>query len=440
MMNTTNVKKYLFGMIMIILFIPCIQHSLHLVGEKSLRGAVNYAPDISFDKKEWFQGKYQEEKEKYLNDGFGFRSFFVRLNNQIRYSLFNKANANGVIIGRENYLYEENYIKAYYGQDFIGKEKIEERFNQLKFIQDTLQKLNKSLLLVYASGKASFFPEYIPDNLRIERKETNYDNHIAKSLEKNLNYIDFNKYFVENRSTSKYPLYPKYGIHWSEYGMSIVADSIIKYIEQWKHINMPNLVRGNIAMGQAHGSDYDIGDGLNLMLPIGRDILAYPAVSFEPKEDKKSISVCVIADSYYWGLYNMGISQVFNNHEFWYYNKERHIANVKGNTMIENIDFAKELQKFDLFIILGTEATLKEFGWGFIESCYKYFSHDQPSATITDEAFNTKVKQLFDYILTDVKWMADIKAISLKEGLSTDSIAMKQAQYLISEEMKKNKN
>ena len=108
--------------------------------------------------------------------------------------------------------------------------------------------------------------------------------------------------------------------------------------------------------------------------------------------------------------------------------------------MIENIDFAKELQKFDLFIILGTEATLKEFGWGFIESCYKYFSHDQPSATITDEAFNTKVKQLFDYILTDVKWMADIKAISLKEGLSTDSIAMKQAQYLISEEMKKNKN
>lgn len=80
---------------------------------------------------------------------------------------------------------------------------------------------------------------------------------------------------------------------------------------------------------------------------------------------------------------------------------------------------------------------MKEFGWGFIESCYKYFSHDQPSATITDEAFNTKVKQLFDYILTDVKWMADIKAISLKEGLSTDSIAMKQAQYLISEEMKK---
>lgn len=159
MMNTTNVKKYLFGMIMIILFIPCIQHSLHLVGEKSLRGAVNYAPDISFEKKEWFQGKYQEEKEKYLNDGFGFRSFFVRLNNQIRYSLFNKANANGVIIGKENYLYEENYIKAYYGQDFIGKEKIEERFIQLKFIQDTLQKLNKSLLLVYASGKASFFSE-----------------------------------------------------------------------------------------------------------------------------------------------------------------------------------------------------------------------------------------------------------------------------------------
>ena len=112
----------------------------------------------------------------------------------------------------------------------------------------------------------------------------------------------------------------------------------------------------------------------------------------------------------------------------------------------DKLDALKEASENEANVLMdkGEDAfvkeMMKEFGWGFIESCYKYFSHDQPSATITDEAFNTKVKQLFDYILTDVKWMADIKAISLKEGLSTDSIAMKQAQYLISEEMKKNKN
>jgi hypothetical protein len=35
------------------------------------------------------------------------------MNNQLAFSLFNKAKANGAVVGKENYLYEENYIKAY---------------------------------------------------------------------------------------------------------------------------------------------------------------------------------------------------------------------------------------------------------------------------------------------------------------------------------------
>jgi hypothetical protein len=34
--------------------------------------------------------------------------------NQFAFHLFNKAKANGVIIGKENYLYEEKYINFYY--------------------------------------------------------------------------------------------------------------------------------------------------------------------------------------------------------------------------------------------------------------------------------------------------------------------------------------
>jgi hypothetical protein len=41
----------------------------------------------------WINGDYQREKEKYFNDQFGFRNDFVRLHNQIGYSLFKKMNA-----------------------------------------------------------------------------------------------------------------------------------------------------------------------------------------------------------------------------------------------------------------------------------------------------------------------------------------------------------
>ncbi|MBI4645358.1 MAG: hypothetical protein HY738_01900 [Bacteroidia bacterium] len=67
---------------------------------KPLKGDISLTEDTIFSLRGWFSGKYQEKKEKYLNESFGFRSTMVRLNNQIAFSFFNKAKANGVIIGR----------------------------------------------------------------------------------------------------------------------------------------------------------------------------------------------------------------------------------------------------------------------------------------------------------------------------------------------------
>ncbi|MCZ8286540.1 MAG: hypothetical protein O9353_13905, partial [Bacteroidia bacterium] len=145
------------------MFLPMIQEKLHLKKEYPLKGDIKLPENIEFDKEDWFSGYYQEEKEKYINSAFGFRNQFVKLNNQIAYSMFRKAKANGVIIGKETYLYEQSYINAYTGTDFLGKDSIDHTIGRLKFISDTLNKLGKQLLVVFAAGKASFYPEYIPD-------------------------------------------------------------------------------------------------------------------------------------------------------------------------------------------------------------------------------------------------------------------------------------
>ena len=66
-----------------------------------------------------------------------------------------------VVIGKENYLYEKGYIDAFFGVDFIGHDSIAISAYKLKMIQDTLAKLNKTLLIILAPGKGDFFPEYI---------------------------------------------------------------------------------------------------------------------------------------------------------------------------------------------------------------------------------------------------------------------------------------
>ena len=105
----------------------------------------------------------------------------------------------------------------------------------MKFISDTLQKLNKQLLFVFAPGKASFYPEYIPDKYLTQKGITNYQIFLEGIKQRGINHIDFKKWFSDNKYKSKYPLYPQHGVHWSTYGTALVTDSLIKKIEELRH-------------------------------------------------------------------------------------------------------------------------------------------------------------------------------------------------------------
>ncbi len=347
-----------------------LQGKYKIISIKPLWGSVIPAEKGKFNIKNWFSGDYQQQEEKYLNDNFGFRSFFVRVNNQIEFSLFDKAKANGVIIGKDMYLYEENYIKAYNGIDFIGIDSIRHRLQKVKVLQDTLSKYNKDVIVVFAAGKGSFYPEYFPDNYRVQRGATNYECYVKEAKELGLNYIDFNKYFVDNKFTSKYKLYPKQGIHWSYYGMCIAADSIIKYIEFKRKIDMPNIYWKDIEIDYTRKDDYDIGNGLNLLFKLKREKMGYPKVLIEPDSGKVKPSVLVVSDSFYWGLYNLGIWKTFSSNHFWFYNQQIYSPDLRETMEVSQVTLRNEIMKHDVIIILATEATLPNLGWGFIESAY----------------------------------------------------------------------
>jgi hypothetical protein len=170
-MNDPVIKKSIFLLLLTLLIASFLQSSFELVKLKPLKGAIVKPEKKTFYIEEWFSGAYQEYEEKYLNETFGLRNFFIRINNQLEFILFNNAKANGVIIGKENYLYEENYIKAYNGTDFIGYDSIYQRMQRIKYIQDTLAKLNKNIIIIFAAGKGSFYPEYFPDQYNIPKTQ-----------------------------------------------------------------------------------------------------------------------------------------------------------------------------------------------------------------------------------------------------------------------------
>ena len=369
---TKKIKQGLLILLIFVLLLPLIQKRYKLFKIDWLKGAIVEVPNVKFSSKKWLSSDYQERKEKYINHSFGFREVLIRLNNQLVFDYFQKARANNVVVGKNNYLYEENYIKSYYGIDFIGKDSISTRIEKLKYIQDTLQKLNKTFVLIFAAGKGFYYPEFIPNYLKTKKHLTNYKYYLKCAKIHDINHIDFNNYFMKNKYKSQYPLYPQYGIHWSKYGCWLAADSIISYIESKRNINMRNIFWDSVEIKQPNAEDYDIAAGMNLNSHLKSFNMAYPIIQFEDEINKTKPNVLMISDSFYWGIYGGGISAAFNKSAFWYYNNEVY-SEIPGKQFVKDLNLNEQIKKYDVIAIMSTPATMPELGWGFIENLYHVF-------------------------------------------------------------------
>lgn len=427
-----NISGIIFVFCILILIIPFLHEKTKIIKVKPLKGAIVAKKKPEFEFKKWMDGEFQPAEEEYVNENFGFRNIFVRINNQLSFWLFNKVNVSDVIIGKENYLFERMYIDAYKGADFIGEDSIRSRMEKLKFINDTLTKLNKSLILVFAADKATFYPEYIPEkyNINIPGKKLNFDYHVMFAKEQELNYINFNKYFSSIKNSIKYPLYPKYGIHWSNYGMYIAADSIIHYIEKLRQEDLPEMQLDTILWEKPKGDDYDVADAMNLLFVLKSFPMAYPIIHFESTDRNKKPNLLVISDSFYWGLFNMGFSNGFEKSNFWYYNNQVFPESYSQPTSVKDLNLNNEIKNHDVFIILGSEGTMYNFGWGFIENAYTLFKGvniDQ----VDNRLFEKEVKDKMDYIKTDKKWMEQVEHKAKEYKISVDSMLRKDAMWVI---------
>ncbi len=432
MKSGTDIRSYFFYGLLLLLFVPWIQSIWKPIRVKELRGGIETIVVPNLNEINWFEGRYQHYKEASLNSEFGFRSSFVRLHNQIDFYLFDALHAKSVLRGKDNYLYEYNYITAYYGRDFIGKDSIRRRMSRLQNIQRILESHDKKLILGFAASKGQFYPEYFPDSIQYKKDSTNYEwfRFYADSFQ--IPAIDYNAWFLSMKYISQIPLYPKYGIHWSHYGACLVADSLIHDIEHYLQEDLPELDWSEIEWDSPRYDDNDIEKGLNLMLPLPGPKLAYPKCHFENDPQKNRPNVMVIADSYYWSLFNLGVFNSFHKNFFWYYFNEVYqpgnLPMLKGN---ENL-FIDQLRESDLVFILSTDANLNRLGWGFIEQAEWVLSQKR----YMKSDYQSRVQALIDYIPKDSAWIKHIREKALKMNVGVDSILRMDARWMIDQEGK----
>lgn len=429
----SKVKNFLFILLLVFLSFPAIQKKVKLISSKELNGVFSLTKIPEFTFSGWFRGSYQEQFRQHIEDYPGFKSDFVRLYNQLDYSLFSIAHASKFMVGKHGYLYGTEYISSYLGTNFIGKRYCDEKVRLLKILQDRLWKEKKIfLLVVFAPDKGTFYPEYIPRHY-LENKQdlTNYSYYERRCREAGINLVDFNNYFRLAKDTSRYPLYPKTGIHWSTYGAVRAADSLIRYLGIRTGYPMPSLVIDKIERDkEARDEDADIERPMNLIWKIRHPVYAYPAYHFTRDTSKHKPNGLVIGDSFYWTWYYPGIIRnMFNNVEFWYYGKDIYPQTFNEPMNIGELNFMDAVDRQNIIIFLQTNAGYGNIGFDFID---RLFAELDPA--------QSRVVYYENQIWKTKDWLNNLKKSAEERHLTLDEMIREAAIYMVNQELTDNKH
>jgi len=371
-MNQQGARAFLIGFTLLAL-LTLFQQIFHPIKLAGLQGAFDKGEAPEFSTAEWFKGQYQVKADHYLKYNTAFNGELVRLRNQVDYSVF--GNINTILtLGKENYIFDPNYIYALNGTDIPDDSTLTEKVHAVNHSIALLDSLHVPLFVFFAPNKASYYQEYLPEPLTASSKTNRaFFNSILE--EHKVPVIEFSEWFLTMKSTTKYPLVPKYGAHWTTYGAYLAVDSMLEKMYSGRNEKFASFALDKIEMSdKALYTDDDYLASLNLMVKWKSPRMAYPKLSFS--EGKKP-TVLIISDSFIWNLYDLGIIQncFSEKSQLRYYNKTSYdyLKNNQGpvfNLSIEN------LKMCDFVVVISSDPSLKDFGFGFFESLNHLTNHE----------------------------------------------------------------
>ncbi|MBL7138315.1 MAG: hypothetical protein ISS17_06045 [Bacteroidales bacterium] len=376
-------KYLLLFMILLLLVLPFIQRHIPLVKERKLVGFFRLAPSPSWQEftwKRWFHGEFQDQMTGRVEEHIGFRKSLFRLHNEFDFRLFRISHAEGFICGKEDNMFEEDYILEYTGKYFIGEETWNTKLEKLAEVKTRLSSMGTELILVLEPGKASFSPEFIPVRYLAHGTSLSNYTYVTHWLDAHdVPYLDLNRWFIQAKDTSRFPLFPKYGMHWSLYAVPLVVDTLSRYIELATGTTIPALTIQRIEISDSlQWTDRDIADLLNLIFPLPSTETAYPVVSVEPDSIVPHLKALVIADSYYLNIKHGYSPKLFAGEEYWYYNSKLypHIEDDREPVYVDKSNLQEKLLQFDVVLLMVSEINLHCGFWNFADEAYQAFSPD----------------------------------------------------------------
>jgi hypothetical protein len=334
------------------------------------------------------------------------------------YTCYHESTNKELIIGKENYLFGKEYIDEYLGKDYIGKAALKEKVAYLKAISNGCKSRGKVFLLVLAPSKAYYHSAYLPETYK-KRDSTNSAVFVSELKAEGVDVLDANKWFSSLKNTTPYPLFPKGGTHWSNYGVSVFIDSLLNGLEQRLNQDLPALVIDSLWVSDSLLSpDNDLELLLNLSHRMPMPAHAYVRGHFQQR-GKYRPKVITIGDSF-WGTFQFKDYLPKNcfakSSQYWYYNNT---VFPGGHKRTERDLF--KLDNSDVVLMVVATCNIPHFAWGALGGLKDYFSQ-------TEEE---RIREIVKEIKANPKWYLELKNKAIEYAVPLDTILQRDAIYIM---------
>ena len=310
---------------------------------------------------DWFDGSFQSAADEWWKERFGLRFFFVKLDNQINWSLFGrpfKAGLATLAVGPNDWLFEFMYISAYCSlKPQTPDEQMREEFQLIRDFQDAMDARGIPFVVMISPSKAAVYPNEIPTGHCEPHPGggVDYDGALPIMKELGIRFVD--GFEITRQSKALWPqitLFTQGGSHWNNLGAFYTANALLDAARPLADRPIPALVLDDVKIdNNPVGPDKDLVNFLNIFFPDTDFPTAHPEVSMPGAEDDK-LRMRLIGTSF-----NEEVAMVYAQSQgfellehYWYYHYDIRDALGGGATphTRETVDWARLLDT-DLLVL-----------------------------------------------------------------------------------------
>jgi alginate O-acetyltransferase complex protein AlgJ len=252
-------------------------------------------------------GSFQKAVAGRVTDAMPVRPLLIRINNELRFSVFGELTAPQVVRGVNGQLIERSYLEEYcarteaqpaaFAADIIPK---------LLDIQNYYRSHGGVFVYVVSPSKAAHLPEYfihaVPCPSTLAARTQFVARYVELVRQAGIDVVDTASLIHSLKGHYEVELFPQGGVHWNDIGGARAVMAVVDDINRQAGRELvPPFTFTYTLSGVTSGVDRDLADLLNVFFPP----LAYltPKVKFQPSipcadSPARSIDAAIVGSSF----------------------------------------------------------------------------------------------------------------------------------------------